>query len=280
MVGRIFYLNFLILFSGLFLFPLKSQAMNAFSVVINEIAWMGTQVEGVESKNWWRYEWLELYNNTENSISLDGWQIELYRTDLDWSLKLSGTIPAQNYFLIVASDKISPDYNLNYSNLGGKFNNNGQRVVLKDNLGNIVDSIDCFSFGKWFAGDNSTKQTMERKNPLTDGNNPENWSTSQNPGGTPKAKNSAVKSVLIPVETPIITPSPEASQIPSPSPAISPSPIISPSTVITPSPSPETIIYPSGIVINEILPSPSGSDAEEEWIVATIRQMRINSAYL
>lgn len=29
---------------------------------------------------------------------------------------------------------------------------------------------------------------------------------------------------------------------------------------------PESINYPSGIIINEILPSPKGSDAEEEWI--------------
>jgi len=27
-------------------------------VVINEIAWMGSPVEGVDVKQWWRYEWI------------------------------------------------------------------------------------------------------------------------------------------------------------------------------------------------------------------------------
>jgi len=27
-------------------------------VVITEIAWMGTPVEGVDMKRWWRYEWV------------------------------------------------------------------------------------------------------------------------------------------------------------------------------------------------------------------------------
>jgi len=41
---------------------------------------------------------------------------------------------------------------------------------------------------------------------------------------------------------------------------------------------PELMAYPAGIVINELLPSPEGPDAEEEWTVATIQQ--IPSAYL
>ena len=27
------------------------------SVALNEVAWMGSRVDGVESKDWWRYEW-------------------------------------------------------------------------------------------------------------------------------------------------------------------------------------------------------------------------------
>lgn len=148
------------------------------NVIINEIAWMGTKMEGIDPGSWWRYEWLELYNSGE-PISLDGWKIELYRDNLDFTIQLTGTI--NDYFLIVSSDKI-PNYDFNYSNLGGKFNNNGQKIVLKDNQGNVVEEINCFSVG-WFAGKNDTKQTMER---ITTG-----WQTSLNPGGTPKAQNSS-----------------------------------------------------------------------------------------
>ena len=45
-------------------------AIESLNITINEICWAGTKIEGIESKNYWRYEWLELYNNTEQAISL------------------------------------------------------------------------------------------------------------------------------------------------------------------------------------------------------------------
>lgn len=232
-----------LIFSFLFLVPLIVEASEPLSIVINEIAWMGTKVEGVESKNWWRYEWIELYNNSGESISLNGWKIELYRSSLDWSLELKGEIPSRNYFLIVSSEKISPNYDLNYSNLGGKFNNNGQKVLLSDGSGRIIDEVNCYSFGRWFAGDNETKQTMERKNPSSAAST-DNWRTSQNSGGTPKAENSVF------AETEVVDVKPQQPQT-------------------EPEPKeeePKPIIYPAGIVINEILPSPEGPDEKDEWI--------------
>ncbi len=223
----------------LFFLSLFVEAINTPTIIINEIAWMGTPVEGVESKNWWRYEWLELYNNTENSVSLENWKIELYRDNLDWVLELKGTILPKSYFLIVSSDKIFPNYDLNYSNLGGKFINSGHKVLLKDANNQIVDEIDCSS--NWFAGDNSSKKTMERKNPQLPGNST-NWGTSQNPGGTPKAEND----IFAQIGEVGPEPKPQLSEFKNPQ--------------------TKEIIYPAGVVINEILPSPVGSDETEEWI--------------
>ncbi len=235
----------------LFISAFTAQAATYPNVIVNEIAWMGTKATEVDSKNWWRHEWLEFYNNTDRKVSLNGWKIELYRDSLDWSLELNGDIPAWGYFLIVSSEKISPAYDINYSNLGGKFNNAGQRVILRDNTGKIADEINCSS--GWFAGNNATKQTMERINALSDGSLPENWRTSQNPGGTPRAEND------LPAEAP-------------------PQPTASPETTLSPTPSPLIPLllkpeaeklktpYPTSIIINEILPSPSGPDEQEEWI--------------
>jgi len=249
------------IFLSLFLIPVNVFGTNSLDVVINEMAWMGTKVEGVESKNWWRYEWLELYNNTQNPILLDGWKIELYRTELDWTLELKGTILPESHFLIVSSDKIFPNHDLNYSNLGGKLNNNGQKILLKDSSGNILDIIDCFSYQKWFAGDNTTKQTMERKNPKIGGGESGNWQNSQNAGGTPKALNFIAQQ-----------PTPTASPNPTLSPAPTPSPTPIPTADITP-PETETsddAIAPENIFINslkisEFIPNPKGNDEENEW---------------
>ena len=129
-------------------------------IVINEIAWMGSMVEGVDPKQNWRYEWLELYNNADTVGMLDGWMLELYRDKLDFRISLQGTIEAKGYFLIGASDKIQ-GLDLNYKNLGGKFNNSGQRVLLKNSAGEIVDEVDATK--GWPAGD---KTPAKRDNVL------------------------------------------------------------------------------------------------------------------
>ena len=166
-------------------------------IVINEIAWMGTPVEGVESKQWWRYEWIELYNTSEEQVNLEGWTIELSRPssaeasagkdNLDWTISLNGRVGPKEYFLVASSDKI-PNFNVNYSNLGGKFANSGQVVVLRDACGDVQEEIDARQ--EWFAGDNEDKYTMERWKPLEAGNSPDNWATSLSSGGTPKTQNS------------------------------------------------------------------------------------------
>ena len=167
-------------------------------VVINEIAWMGTPVEGVDEKQWWRYEWIEIFNPGEQIVSLQGWRIELYSGEtLEFTIVLYGSVPANGYFLIGASDKILPlrgisrsetGVDVNYATLAGKFRNPGQRVVLRDAAGNVVEEINASS--GWFAGNNDSKLTMERRFPNRDSADPDNWGSSQNTGGTPKAQNS------------------------------------------------------------------------------------------
>lgn len=179
-------------------FPSVVFAQQAPLVVINEIAWMGSSVEGVDTKQHWRYEWLELQNRTiDRTIVLEGWSIELYRDEeLYFEIPLSGTIIPQGYFLVAASDKVlgvDPvkqqklpyGVDVNYANLAGKLVNTGMKVVLKDNVGNVVDEVDATD--GWQAGENRSKRTMER----IVGSDPALWQTSAEPGGTPKEKNSA-----------------------------------------------------------------------------------------
>ena len=185
----------LLLFIVLMFFPSWTSGQEVPSVVINEIAWMGTPVPGVEEKQWWRYEWFELYNNADVVGALDGWALELYRgEELYFKIPLSGTVAPYGYFLVGSSDKIS-GVDVNYSNLGGKFLNTGMRVLLKDNAGNIVDEVDPVrsqASNSWSGGDNKTKQTMERVVGSVVGSDPASvWQTSKEPGGTPKASNSA-----------------------------------------------------------------------------------------
>ena len=154
----------LVLVSFLTLIILSPGLVSAASfldIIINEIAWMGGEVS-------YNDEWIELYNNTDSTISLEGWVLKA--ADGTPEIKLTRTVLANGFWVL----KRSEDYT-------GALHNRGEKLELYDNQGNLIDSVDC-SLG-WLAGDNFTKQTMERK---TDAN----WQTSKEPGGTPGAENS------------------------------------------------------------------------------------------
>ena len=139
----------LTLFAGaLFLAPWCVAHAN---VVVNEIAWMGT----TSSAN---AEWIELANTSDSSVSLDGWK--LAATDGSPSISLAGTIAGSGYFVLErTSDATLPSVTAGgiYS---GSLSNSGEHLVLKDAGGSVIDDIDAS--GGWQAGDNTTKETMQR----------------------------------------------------------------------------------------------------------------------
>ncbi|MDP5276168.1 phospholipase D-like domain-containing protein [Chengkuizengella axinellae] len=148
-------------------------------VVINEIAWMGTNVSSND-------EWIELYNNTNSSITLEGWV--LVSTDGTPNIQLSGTIPANDYFLLERTDDSTVSNIAADMIYTGALSNTSENLELRDENNNLVDTVNS-----WYAGDNSTKATMERIDSNA-GSVASNWSTSNvvyNGGfGTPKQINS------------------------------------------------------------------------------------------
>lgn len=137
------------------------------SIIINEVAWMGT----VNSAN---EEWIELKNTTANNIVLDNWK--LIAEDNSPFINLKGAINANSFYLL----KRSADYK-------GALENTGENLRLY-NGNNLVDEIICQ--GKWPTGNNETKQTMEREE------NGE-WKNSAFAGGTPGKENSKPEVVKV-----------------------------------------------------------------------------------
>lgn len=225
-----FFLFFLLLFF-FFLNTFLVQAAVPLDVIINEIAWMGTNISAND-------EWIELYNNTDNNINLEGWFLK--SEDGTPEIKLTGIISANGFFLLERTDDETVANITADQIYKGALGNMGEKLKLYDNSGNLIDMINC-STG-WFGGDNKTKQTMERKNSQISGTISSNWQTSQKPGGTPRTKNSEQKTISKEQET----------------------------EKWAENTSPPTLIgkkeYPSGIIFNEILPSPEGADDKEEWI--------------
>lgn len=193
----------------------------SFSVVINEIGWMGT-------KNSSSDEWMELYNNTDENINIANWSI--YGADTEECLNFSDadgtstTIIAPHDYLIYANNKESVKNSEGLSivdiwdaTIGMNNTSPGQLILYSapDCQGNMVD-IANQSTGNWFAGEASPFYiSMERINPNAPATDSANWASNNlitrngldtegnKINGTPKSENSVSKSET---QTPTLLP--------------------------------------------------------------------------
>lgn len=156
--------NVIILFILLFSFNI----VFAKDILINEIAWMGTENSSND-------EWIELYNISNEDIPLENYKLFIGEKEI----KLKGIIKANSFYVLERTDESTlPNIkaDLIYT---GSIKNTGAKIILKDNKNNVIDEAD-FTNG-WTAGDNKTKQTAERIDDL--------WQTSIKKGGSPNEIN-------------------------------------------------------------------------------------------
>lgn len=122
------------------------------SVVINEVEY-DTSQQQTDSE----WEWFELYNNTSSSIGLSGW---IVADNLNSDSIPDLTIPANGFAVIAASESGFMENYPSFSGLivyisdrviGNGLANGGDRLILKNENGNEIDSVswldDDYAFG-------------------------------------------------------------------------------------------------------------------------------------
>ena len=166
------FLTIIFLFSAYFI---KAQIAQQSDIIINEIAWMGTAVSVND-------EWIELKNNTNQNININGWILRA--ADGAPEIKLTGSISANGFYLLERTDDNSVLETPADQIYTGALGNGGEQMFLYDGAGSIKDEIDCGT--GWFAGDNTAKKTMQRIDATASGNSASNWQTSPSIGGTPR----------------------------------------------------------------------------------------------
>ncbi len=151
------------------------------SIVINEI--MFNPRAGFS-------EWIELYNTTKDTISINGWRIsDILSTPTDDTIKNSAArIPPFGY-LTISRDTLPVQEAVNKNFLVCRFgmlNNSADGVVLRDSRGSVIDSV--FYNSNW---DVRTGKSLERLSASANSCDSLNWLFSfSSQGCTPGAKNS------------------------------------------------------------------------------------------
>lgn len=156
------------LFLSAFLLPSVTYA----DVVINEVAWMGTDAGGANC------EWVELYNSGSDTIALSGWTLTIENIGaspkvLDLgeaaSVKYSG-IAGGGYYLIARNTgscgSLMPGSSADWlGSFGSGVSNSGSKLTLSNgSTVDVVDSQEGWEISKGgIGGDNATpKQTPQR----------------------------------------------------------------------------------------------------------------------
>lgn len=147
-------------------------------------------------------EWMELYNISESPVDLSGWILKsLTGSNPDPIIILSGIIQPFSYFLLErTNDSTISDISADQIYTGA-LSDGGEILELRDSAGNLQDKAS--NVGGWYAGDKTSRSSMERINPSQSGDNAANWKTNDgiikngrdaengSINGTPKAINSA-----------------------------------------------------------------------------------------
>ncbi len=157
--------------------PSPNQTPSQDQVIFNEIAWMGTESSSND-------EWFEIKNISSQAIDLGYWQILDQAKQIKIVLE-PFTLAPDGLFLLERTDDSSLPEIFADRIYTGALSNTNEALYLFDQNCILQDQITASP--AWQAGNNTTKQTMEKCAPST--NSGQIWQTSQSPNGTPRSQN-------------------------------------------------------------------------------------------
>jgi hypothetical protein len=163
------------------------SAAEAPALVITEIHYQPPG-SGAESR---RHEFIELYNDDPDPLDLTGYY---FAAGVDFTFP-ERTFLAGRSYLVVCADLELFRRRYPIDNVIGNWNpataldNDGERVSIAGPGGVIVATVRYGDRGLWPAGAAGTGHTLALKDTLRDIDDPENWTVSLEPGGTPGRAN-------------------------------------------------------------------------------------------
>ena len=160
-----------------------------YDIVINEIMADPTPVVALPE-----FEYVELYNQTQTSINLDGWSLTIGTSEKIFSTVI---LPAHGYLIIAketAQEELS-SYGLFYGFSTFSLTNSKQTITLKSENETIISKVSYSN--SWYNNPEKADGgwSLEQINPMNVCSGGENWEASiNNRGGTPGEENSVSSS--------------------------------------------------------------------------------------
>lgn len=157
----------------------KTVSVNLMLVVINEMAWAGTEAGAPQD------EWLELYNRSSKAIPLNGWILRSI-TDDKPHLNLTGTIAGNGYYLIERTDDntisdMTADLIAPFGSGSGMGLIDSGEVLVLEKASTTMDQTPpldaCQPRGWCGGGKGASRETMERIDPDLAGALADSWGT-------------------------------------------------------------------------------------------------------
>ena len=149
------------------------------ALIINEISYNSPGTDE---------EWVELYNNTDQPISLENWKLlDDVATHTPILIPAGYTVGAHEYFTIeVATGGVfpfTPDYDGSWA--GWAYGNTTDKVRLYNAAGILIDIVNYTDSSPWPSAPDGNGPTLSLAQTNLDNSVPTNWKASNQDGGTP-----------------------------------------------------------------------------------------------
>ncbi len=149
------------------------------TVVINELLYHHAPIIGLDGLPVGsEEEWLELHNPGTEPVDLSGWSLV---DAIEFTFPEGVVLDAGDY-LVVAKDSLAlaavhPELTV-LGDYKGRLSNSGERVVLRDLCGNVVDEVRYEDGGRWPQWADGGGSSLELRDPRADNASPEAWAAS------------------------------------------------------------------------------------------------------
>lgn len=152
-------------------------------VVINEIQFhrapRSVQGEPITPRD---EEWIELYNRGQVEVDLSGWRM----VDAVAFEFPEGTVLAAQDYLVVAKDAQALRLQVPgvpvVGDFAGRLDNDSDRILLLDAVGNPADEVRYFDGGRWPEAADGGGASLELRDPWADNASAEAWAASEQSG--------------------------------------------------------------------------------------------------